>query len=222
MHGNRLDAPREERDLALAVLQVLRMWSNERYARFLFRAKPGPLSEEWFRWFVGAWNVARTIKDGQQGLVREYLDRDFRKALLKGGKAETVNAAAKHIQQRGWSSQKTGSAMPSLPISLVSKVGFFLCPAQLVPLDRYARQGLNNLRRINGAGRLKGQSYSEYLRAFNEQYSLMEPQLAAVLKERWVVILAKKLGCPEDALSTIAIRRKLFDDYLMYSGDYLQ
>lgn len=31
---------------------------------------------------------------------REYLDRDFRKALSKGGKAEIVEAAAEYIQQQ--------------------------------------------------------------------------------------------------------------------------
>jgi hypothetical protein len=197
------------------------MWSDERYAPFLLQAKPGRLTEEWFRWFVRAWNVARTIKDGRQGLVREYLDRDFRKALLKGDQAEAVDAAMKHIQQRGWSSKKRGSARAWLPISLVSKVGFFLCPTKLVPVDGYAKRGLNNLRRANGAGQLKGPSYSEYLGAFNEHYAMMEPQLVAALNEPWVIVVANKLGCPGEALSTIAMRRKLLDDYLMHSGDYL-
>lgn len=213
---------REKRVLALAVLQSLRMWSDERYAPFLLQAKPGKLSEEWFRWFVGAWNVARTIKDGRQSLVREYLDRDFRKALSKSGKAEIVDAAAEHIQQQAWSSNQRKDGQSSLPISLVSKIGFFLCPSKLVPLDRFALQGLNSLRRNNGAGRLKAGSYCEYLEAFNEQYAVMEPQLAAALKEPWVVVLANRLGCPAKALSTIAMRRKLFDDYLMHFGDYLQ
>ena len=214
-------SPWHIRNLALALMQTLQMWSNERYDLFLLHAKPGELTEEWFRWFVGAWNVARTIKDGKQGLVREYLDRDFRKKLLEGGGAETVDAAAAHIQQKGWSLQrKNGRA--SLPISLVSKVGFFLCPTRLVPLDRYAVQGLNGLRRMSGAPRLKGRSYREYLEAFNKQYARIEPQLAAALKESWVIALANKLGCPASALSTIAMRRKLFDDYLMHSGDYLR
>jgi hypothetical protein len=50
----------------------------------------------------------------------------------------------------------------------------------------------------------------------------MEPQLAETLKEPWMIVLANKLGCPVKALSTIAMRRKLFDYYLMHSGDYLQ
>ena len=141
MPDRRLFSARESKDLRLAVVQTLRMWGDERYDLFLVQAKPGQLTEEWFRWFVGAWNVARTIKQGRLGPVREYLDRDFRKELLEGGGAEAVDAAATHIQKKGWSSQKRKNGQSSLPISLVSKVGFFLCPTRLVPLDRYAVRG---------------------------------------------------------------------------------
>jgi len=208
------------RNLALALVQAVQMWSNPRYKSFLLCAKPGELTDEWFRWFVGAWNVARTIKDGRQARVREYLDRDFRRALLAGGGAETVDAAAQHIQQQGWSSRRRKDGNGSLPISLVSKVGFFLRPAKFVPLDSYAVEGLNLLRRSEGARRLKGKSYCEYLEAFNDDYARMEPQLQSALEERWVADLANKLGCPTAALTTIAMRRKLFDDYLMHTGDY--
>src|SRR5436190_18338889 len=122
----------EKRNLALAVIQVLRMWSDDRYALFLLQAQPGQLTEQWFRWFVGAWNVARTIKDGRQELVRKYLDRDFREKILAGGGAEAVDFAAAHIQKKGWSSQRRKNGQNSLPISLVSKIGFFLCPKTLV------------------------------------------------------------------------------------------
>ena len=69
-HGASKCACFRTRNLALALMQALQMWSNERYRPFLLRAKPGKLTEEWFRWFVGAWNVARTIKDGRQEFVR--------------------------------------------------------------------------------------------------------------------------------------------------------
>ena len=75
MPEKQLFTPQETRFLALALIQVLQMWSNERYGPFLLRSTPGKLTEEWFRWFVGSWNVARTIKDGRQGRVREYLDQ---------------------------------------------------------------------------------------------------------------------------------------------------
>ena len=112
MQGRHIFSSRESKDLALAVEQTLRMWGDKRYDPFLVHAKAGQLTEEWFRWFVGAWNVARTIKHGRQGLVREYLDRDFRKELLEGGGAEAVDAAAAHIQQRAGvhRSERTGRA----------------------------------------------------------------------------------------------------------------
>ena len=204
----------------MAVVQVLQMWSNDRYQCFLAHEEPAKLTEEWFRWFVGAWKVARTIKDGRQELVREYLDRDFRKQLLEGGGADIVDAAAAHIQRQGWSSTKLKNGRGSLPISLVSKVSFFLRPEKFVPLDRYAVEGLNRIRRASGLGRLKGKSYRDYLEAFDEQYAKMEPRLIAALKEPWVIALAGKLGCPAKALQTIALRRKLFDAYLMHSGEY--
>ncbi len=81
-------------------------------------------------------------------------------------------------------------------------------------------EGLNLLRRSESARRLKGKSYCEYLEAFNEYYARMEPQLQSALNERWVADLANKLGCPTAALTTIAMRRKLFDDYLMHTCEY--
>ena len=62
-------------------------------------------------------------------------------SLSEGGGAEAVDAAAAHIQKKGRSSQKRKNGQSSLPISLFSKVGFFLCPTRLVPLDRYAVRG---------------------------------------------------------------------------------
>ncbi len=204
----------EMRNLALALVQVVQMWSNPRYKSFLLAATPGELKEDWFRWFVGSWNVARTIKDGKQTRVREYLDQDFRRALVAGGGAETIDAAALHIQQVGWSSKGC------VPVSLVSKVAFFLRPAQFVPMDSYAVEGLNLLRQSGSTRRLKGKSYAEYLNAFNEHYSKMEARLESALKQRWVAGLAAELGCPPGALTTAAMRRKLFDDYLMHSAEY--
>ena len=195
-------------------MQAVQMWSNRRYQMFLNRAEPGELTDEWFSWFLGAWNVARNIKDGRKTLVREYLDREFRRALSLEDRAECVDAAALHIQRQGWSSRGC------LPVSLVSKVGFFLRPDRLVPLDRFSVRGLNLLRASNGTGRLKRNCYKAYLDAFDEQYAGLEAQLKAALKERWVVDMAGQLGCPRAALTSPAMHRKLFDDYLMHSADY--
>ena len=54
-----------------------------------------------------------------------------------------------------------------------------------------------------------------YLEAFNEQDARMEPQLHAALKEPWVIVSAYKLECPATALTTTAMRPKVFDDSLV-------
>ncbi len=196
------------------------MWSAARYREFLARSQAGEITEEWFRWFVGAWSVARTIRDGCQESVREYLDRDFRMALANRGGSVAVDGAAAHIQRQRWSSQTRKDGLSSLPLSLVAKVGFFLCPSELVPLDRYAVQGLNELRRAIGSPRLSGRCYVEYLAAFDSLYAEVEPQLAAALQELWVYGLASKVGCPEQVLKTVPVRRKLLDNYLMHLAEY--
>jgi len=40
----------------------------------------------------------------------------------------------------------------------------------------------------------------------------MEPQVNAGLKKPWVIALSNKLGSPASALTTIAMRRNVFDD----------
>lgn len=210
----------EERNLALATIQVIQMWSNPRYESFLLHSQPGVINEEWFRWFVGSWNVARTIGDGFQGDVRDYLDSELRSVLMNSGGAEAIDAAARHIQQRRWSSRSGRTRDYSLPVSLVSKIAFFLRPSKFVPLDRYAVKGLNLARRRAGERRLKGKSYSEYFAAFNDFYAEVDSQLEFALRQCWVAELAGRLGCPAKALPTVAMRRKLLDDYLMHYGEY--
>jgi len=187
------------------------MWSNSRYHAFLQRAKPDELTDEWFSWFVGAWNVARNIKAGRKQLVREYLNSELRRALSLAG---CVDAAALHIKQQGWSSRGC------LPVSLVSKIAFFLRPDRFVPLDRFSVRGLNLLHASNGERSVNRESYLAYLAAFDHHYAHLESQLNAALSQRWVVEMADQLGCPRNALMTAAMRRKLFDDYLMHSADY--
>jgi hypothetical protein len=190
------------------------MWGNPRYEPFLNRAEPAELTDEWFRWLVGSWKVARTIKGGRKAQVRQYLDLEFRRALSVGDPAECVDAAALHIQRQGWTSRRCR------PVSLVSKVGFFLRPDRLVPLDRFSMEGLNLLRAGKSSGKLKRDSYKAYLDAFDEEYACLERQLELALNKPWLVEMAGRLGCPRIALSSVAMRRKLFDDYLMHIADY--
>ena len=209
-----LQAELESRVLALALIQVTQMWSNNRrYESFLNRSEPGELTDDWFDWFVGSWNVARNIKSGRKARVREYLNSEFRRFLSKGD-AECVDDAALHIQRQGWSSRRC------LLVSLVSKVGFFLRPDRFVPVDSFSVRGLNVLRTANGAGRVNRYVYKDYLNAFDELYVRFEPQLKAALNEPWVVGMADHLHCPRAALISTSMRRKLFDDYLMHAAEY--
>lgn len=212
----------DKRKLALAVIQAMQTWSDEHNKPFLQCGEPGELTkekfEEWFDWFVVAWGVARTIKKENRDEVRNYLYQTFRAELRDGGGAKTVDAAALHIKSSGWSSLVGKSRKRSLPISLVSKVAFFLCPTKFVPYDQKARDGLNSLRGDDKC--LSERSYVEYMGAFERQYSRFEAELNSALKEQWVAELANKLGCPTKALTTLAMRRKLFDDYLMHIGGY--
>lgn len=203
-----------ERTLALSLIQVVQMWSNPRYDGFLNQTATVGLTEEWFGWFVGNWRVARNIKDGHQADVRKHLDSEFRGALAAEDCANCVDEAAQHIQRQGWTTRGC------FPVSLVSKAGFFLRPDRLVPIDRFSLQGLNRLRDDRRAGKLTRGSYSAYLEAFDEEYAHWEGHLKLALYQNWVLEMADRLGCPRNALGSLGMRRKLFDDFLMHIGDY--
>ncbi|HLX69051.1 MAG TPA: hypothetical protein VKV04_05425, partial [Verrucomicrobiae bacterium] len=206
-----LQSELESRSLALALIQVVKMWSQHRYGSFL-NAGPGEITKDWFNWFVGEWKVARNITDGYKPQVREYLNRHFRRAASACEDGGSVDTAAHYIKQRGWSS--------GLPTSLVSKIGFFLRPERFVPLDSFSVKGLNQLLKTSGAAKVNRKPYRPYLDAFDRMYAHFEPQLKAALHEPWVIGMADQLGCPRTAVSSSAMRRKLFDDYLMHSAEY--
>lgn len=208
-----------DKTLSLAVAQTLQMWIHEKYCPFLLCAEPGQLTAEWFRWFLGQWNVARTIRKNSQESVCRYLNAEFRN-LLREGNEEAVDVAALYIQQQGWSSQNRVNGQHTLPISLVSKIGFFLCPSQFVPKDGYALKGLNRMLCRHGKVTLNNPTYRDYLRAFDHEYVAAKAQLRAAMKDDWVVAFAHKLGCPANALMTPALLRKVFDNYLMRTGGY--
>jgi hypothetical protein len=207
-----------EEHLRHAIALTLSMWCDPQYRQFLQAKSPGPLHQEWFRWFVGAWRVARTIRAGQRESVRLYLDTVFRRGLANGRGARAVDDAAEFIRDRNWSSQKSSASQASLPVSLVSKVGFLLCPNDITPSDNLARKGLDRLRREVGKGKVPDRSYCEYLAAFDDELGEHREQIRKALLESWVIIMAEKLGCPAAALSSRALQRKTFDNYLMLIG----
>jgi len=211
----------EGRALARAIVTSLDMWSDCRYSRFLNQDQPGALDADWFEWFAGDWRVSRTIKKEKVKAVRQYLDGEFRRQLASGRGASAVDETARFIQEERWSAQKRKDGKASLPLSLVSKIGFFFRPADLVPYDNYARRGLDRLRgkkRLGGAGFFRGTSYAEYLEAFDEQFSRRQEQIGNALTESWVATLAGKLGCRPEALTSLAMQRKTFDNFLMLFG----
>ena len=209
-----------DRNLALAIVLALQMWSHDRYQRFLC-GRNSDLDAEWFQWFVGEWKVARTIQKGKLDEVRRYLDQDFRRAATKDASGMAIDVASSHIKASEWSAKLGKKKVPNLPISLVSKVGFFLRPSDFVPFDGFSLIGLNRIYRTIGTPKLKAPTYPQYLSAFNEQFATIAAQISASLNESWVSALAAKLGCPDGALKTGSLLRKVFDHYLMYSGGYL-
>jgi len=209
----------EGRTLARAIVTSLDMWSDPFYFRFLNQDQPGALDADWFERFAGEWGVARTIKKEKVVAVRRYLDDKFRRRLASRPGASAVDEAARHIQDNRWSAQERKDGKASLPLSLVSKIGFFFRPADLVPYDNYARRGLDRLRgkkKLGGAGFFRGTSYAEYLEAFDDQFSRKREQIHEALMEPWVTALAGKFGCPSDALASVAMERKTFDNFLMF------
>ena len=211
-----------QRHLTLAILQAVQMWSDERYQRFLC-CRNSDLDAEWFKWFLGEWNVARTIRAGKSETVRNYLNDDFRKAIKGKTDGNLIDAATLQIKKFGGSA-KSNNKQPAMPASLVSKISFFLRPSVFVPVDRYSRIGLNQLLLDSGNAKLKDndKSYIEYLKAFNAHYKVIKDQIDNSLSVKWVSTLATKLDCPKEALKTKALARKVFDNYLMHSGGYLK
>lgn len=208
----------EDRILARSIFYALEMFGDVKYEGFL-TGKTGPLERKWFTRFAGEWKIARTIQQGMLDTVCVYLDDSFRKALERGGGAKAVDDAAEQIKASGWSAQPSDKS-PVLPISLVSKVGFLFQPATLVPYDSFALKGLNKKRRLKGETALYAPTYAEFLAAFDKQYAELEPEIELALDEDWVAPFAKKLNCRADLLTTPDLKRKVFDNVLMYSGNY--
>lgn len=216
----------DNKALSLAIIDALSLWSHPKYERFLHDIVPGKLDDDWFKWFIGEWNVARTIKAEKQKSVMHYLDTKFREEILEGKGGPAVDQAAKYIRDMRWTSRKRKDGSASTPVSLVSKVGFFFNPDNLIPYDSFARKGLNRLRgskKEGGEGHYRGNNYSEYLAIFNEKFSYTKNSIIAAIDEAWAPALARKLGCELKYLKMVRMQRKVFDNYLVHIGgkDYI-
>jgi hypothetical protein len=210
-----------ERELALAVLEAVKLWSNPWYSRFLRQLKPGELDEEWFKTFVGVWSVRRTIRRECLNKVRSYLDDDFRAAIRLNDPAGEVDVALQHLRKKRWPSKTRKDGSSSSPISLVSKVGFLFNPDRITPFDKLALAGLNWMRDKvpgGGEGHIGVEDYSSYLTAFDAMYDKFRATIKKETSRHWVSSVARQLGCEEKWLASKRFRRKVFDNSLVQIG----
>lgn len=204
----------EERMWTLAIFQALTTWTDKFYRPFLCGQTTPPIDSEWFDYFQKDWKVGRTIKASKKDVVLKYFQTTFRQALNRNSSPERIDQAADHFQKRKWGSKTKTNSKGSRPISIISKVGFFLRPGILVPRDKYALEGLKS------HGYQVGANYVEYLAVFNAAFDKFLPAVNSALALPWVSSLAKSLGCPKDQLNSPAFKRKVFDNYLMHRGGY--
>ena len=209
--------------LSHAIIATIYQWEEPRYHADLRRTGGTTItgSTEAFEWFLGEWRVARNLGTDYKEMVREYLDKTLRTQLAtRPVDSKVIDAAAEHIRQQGWSSMVNKDAPEKKhrnTVSLVSKVGFFICPEELVPCDTDARKGLNIL--IGPAGKIPlNSSYREYFPAFLAQFKTVHGAIKAALKEDWCITLAGRLLASTTDLTTAAFEHKVFDNYLLELG----
>jgi hypothetical protein len=208
------------RELILATIQALNLFSDKDYAGFLRRNRPPELTSNWFNWFVTTWVVARTVAKDTREQVRTYLDTTFRALVIKDRSGSCVDEAASYIARKGWGSRPVASGYSTSPVSLVSKIAFVFNPDVFVPYDSLAVRGLNELRfeLQNGTRNLYGSSYRQYLAAFEAVFSQSDQQVSRLLATKHVINVAQDLGLDAKFISRPRIRRKVVDNLLMQRG----
>jgi len=209
--------------LAHAIIATIYQWEEPRYHADLHHGAGTTItgSKETFEWFLGEWRVARNLGTDTKESVREYLDKTLRAQLAASPvDPKVIDNAAECIRKQGWSSmvKKTAPDMGHRnTVSLVSKIGFFICPGELVPCDTDARKGLNTL--FGKAGKIPiDSSYQDYFRAFQMQFKTAQEAIKAALKEDWCTMLAGRLLGSTADMTTIAFEQKVFDNYLVELG----
>jgi hypothetical protein len=110
------------------------------------------------------------------------------------------------------------SSRRGCPISLVSKVGWFLAPETLIPRDGFAVEGLDGRRRKQGLPGVVGKQYRDYLGAFDEEFRREKDVISKECTRAWVHGLARRLGVSSKELKTAGFARKVFDNILMREG----
>lgn len=203
-----------ERDLAWAIALALQMWSDDRYAGFLQRGEK-TLTREWFDQFVGEWRVARTLAPDSRGKVVGQLAGAAFLTRVTDGDVRVVDEYAGRFQKNEWTSRTGTHKKAGRPVSLVSKIAFFLNPDCFVPLDSYGKVGIGKLRSALGETKSGFDAYSAYLPEFNRFFAMHEAQIREALNEPWVAALGRKMRCPVAQIRRKAFSRKVFDHVFM-------
>ena len=211
----------DDRTVSSGVVEAIQLWSNDKYRRFLGRRRCKKLEEQWFIWFLGEWNIARTVKQDKKTKVLRFLNHEFGEILANYDCGEAIDRAANIVRRRGLTAEVGQNKIAGLPISMISKVAFLFYPAKYPPYDRLGKIGLNKLRGTKldgGRGQSTFSSYKEYLDDFNRYFKQCNGRIQTELEESWPHELAEKIGVSGGCLGTRAFRRKVFDNVLMSIG----
>jgi len=211
------------RQLTIAALRAMEMFSDGRYAGFLQESEAGSVEKDWFDWFLGAWSIARTLSKQTQKrrAVRKYINSRFRAAILRARTGTPVDNASMFSSEKCWGAKKLQNGRTSSTVSLFSKVAFFFRPDVFIPYDTTALEGLTKLVETKRKGvrhALNARVYGEYLSLFDQEYRRARRELTTFLSKPWVKDVAKRLGLPQQFLLLPRFQRKVFDNLLMQLG----
>jgi hypothetical protein len=165
--------------------------------------------------------VGRTLSDSQG--ARKIAHGKFRRARRPSG--DLVQAVAKEIQTKGFSTTPGRAKGPCLPTSFASKIGFFLHPNIIAPLDRFSLKGLHEAKKIQsgltrGYGRVDSRNYPAFLDSFNAIYDVTSTEIGRQCDMPWFMSFCRYAGVEPSITASPGFRRKILDSYLMRLGGY--
>jgi hypothetical protein len=190
-----------------AVAEAIGFWRNHEIPYMEAEIERG-----WYEKFLVEWRVARTIRKGTGEDVRALLNRRLLAVRDSDDPAGLVEEVADALQKRGY------GAKGGRPISLVSKVGYFLRPKDLTPRDRFVLRGLNCRRREDHLPPVRSGEYTDFVGAFNQEFSRAKEEIAAECRQSWARALVRRFGLDPRLLNTTLFQRKVLDNMLMAKG----
>jgi len=190
-----------------AVAEAILFWRNHEIPY-----GEAEIKKKWYKRFVAEWRIARTVRKGTGEDVRALLNRRLLAVRDSDDPARLVEEVADALQKKGY------GAKGGRPISLVSKVGYFLRPKDLTPQDRFALRGLNCRRGENDLPRVRSGEYTDFVGAFNQEFNRAKEEVVAECRQSWARALVGRLGLDPRLLNTTAFQRKVLDNMLMAEG----